>query len=59
MAAQVWVQFVGVAVTVVYTVILSYIILKIVDAVVGLRVNEEQETEGLDIALHDERGYSL
>jgi Amt family ammonium transporter len=59
MAAQVWVQFVGVAFTVVYTVILSYIILKIVDAVIGLRVNEEQETEGLDIALHDERGYSL
>jgi Amt family ammonium transporter len=59
MAAQVWVQFVGVAFTVVYTVILSYIILKVVDAIIGLRVNEEQETEGLDIALHDERGYSL
>lgn len=34
-------------------------ILKIVDVLVGLRVTEEQETEGLDIALHDERGYSL
>jgi Amt family ammonium transporter len=35
------------------------VILKIVDVMVGLRVTEEQETEGLDIALHDERGYNL
>ncbi|MHB8534340.1 MAG: ammonium transporter [Sulfuricaulis sp.] len=57
--AQVWIQTKGILVTVVYDGILSYIILKVVDMLVGLRVTEEQETEGLDIALHDERGYNL
>jgi Amt family ammonium transporter len=57
--AQVWAQFIGVVVTLVYTGVMSYIILKSVDVIVGLRVTEEEETEGLDIALHDERGYNL
>jgi len=57
--AQLGKQFVGVGATLVYTAIVSLILLKIVDAIVGLRVTEEQETEGLDIALHDERGYNL
>jgi len=57
--AQVWIQTKGILVTVVYDAILSFIILKVVDMLVGLRVTEEQETEGLDIALHDERGYNL
>lgn len=56
---QVGVQFIGVIATVAYTGIMSFIILKIIDAIIGLRVNEDQETEGLDIALHDERGYNL
>jgi len=58
-ASQLWAQFKGVAFTVVYSGVLSFVILKIVDAVVGLRVTEEEETQGLDIALHDERGYNL
>jgi Amt family ammonium transporter len=37
----------------------SYTLLKFVDAVVGLRVDEEEESSGLDIALHDEVGYNL
>jgi Amt family ammonium transporter len=37
----------------------TFIILKILDVVMGLRVDEEQEVEGLDLALHDERGYIL
>ena len=49
----------GVLVTIAYCGVMSYILLKIVDALVGLRVMEEQESEGLDIALHDERGYIL
>jgi Amt family ammonium transporter len=57
--SQVGLQFVGVGATLVYTAIASFILLKIVDVIVGLRVTEEQETEGLDIALHDERGYNL
>ncbi|HRD66067.1 MAG TPA: ammonium transporter [Candidatus Competibacter sp.] len=57
--AQLWIQTKGVLFTVVYSSVLSFVILKIVDVVIGLRVTEEQETEGLDIALHDERGYNL
>ncbi|MBL8259426.1 MAG: ammonium transporter [Candidatus Competibacteraceae bacterium] len=57
--AQLWIQTKGALFTVLYSAVLSYILLKLVDAVVGLRVTEEQETEGLDIALHDERGYNL
>jgi len=56
---QLWVQTQGVLFTVIYSGILSYAILKIVDMVIGLRVTGDQETEGLDIALHDERGYNL
>ena len=59
MGAQVWIQIKGVFFTVVFVGVASYVILKIVDIIIGLRVNEEQETEGLDIALHDERGYNL
>ncbi|MEM7020218.1 MAG: hypothetical protein AAF512_23110, partial [Pseudomonadota bacterium] len=36
-----------------------FILLKIIDAVMGLRVDEEQETQGLDQSQHDERGYIL
>ena len=58
-AAQLVTQCKGVLVTIVYCGVMSFIILKVVDAVIGLRVTEDEETEGLDIALHDERGYSL
>jgi len=51
---QFLIQLKGVAVTVVYGFVASYIILKIVDVVIGLRVTEEQEREGLDISLHGE-----
>ena len=56
---QVAIQFKGVLFTIVYTAIASYIILKVIDIVIGLRVSEESETEGLDISQHDERGYNL
>ncbi len=59
MGAQVGKQIVGILVTVVYDGIGTFIILKVVDALVGLRVTEEDESQGLDIALHDERGYNL
>jgi Amt family ammonium transporter len=35
------------------------VILKLVDMMVGLRVDDEEETQGLDLVLHDERGYDL
>jgi len=56
---QLWIQFKGVLFTVVYTGIVTYLILKAIDLVLGLRVNEEQETIGLDLSLHNERGYNL
>ena len=58
-AAQVSVQFIGVLATVIYTGIASFIILKVVDRVIGLRVSTDEEQEGLDIVLHDERGYII
>jgi ammonium transporter, Amt family len=56
---QVFNQAAGVLVTIVYSGTLSFIILKVIDAVIGLRVSEEDETEGLDLASHGERGYIL
>ncbi len=58
-AAQLGAQALGVIATVVYTAVVSFVLLKVIEATVGLRVSDEQETEGLDIALHDERGYIL
>jgi ammonium transporter, Amt family len=51
---SVWIQLKGVAVTVAYGFAASFIILKIIDMTIGLRVTEEQEREGLDISLHGE-----
>jgi Amt family ammonium transporter len=57
--AQVFIQFKGVLMTIVWCGVVSFVILKVLDAVMGLRVNEEQETEGLDLSQHNERGYNL
>jgi ammonium transporter, Amt family len=57
--AQLFIQFKGVAFTVVYTAIVTFVILKVLDLVIGLRVTEEQETVGLDLSEHNERGYNL
>jgi len=57
--AQVGAQFVGVLATVIYCGLVSWILLKIIDSLIGLRVAEDEEAEGLDIASHDERGYIL
>ncbi len=56
---QVWIQAKGVIFTVVYTAIVTYVILKVLDVVMGLRVSEEEESVGLDLAQHNERGYNL
>ena len=56
---QLWIQFVSVVATVVFAFIVTLIILKIIDALIGLRVSEEDEVKGLDISLHNEAGYSL
>jgi ammonium transporter, Amt family len=57
--AQVAVQFTGVGVTMIYTGLVSFIILKSLDGIMGLRVIDDEEAEGLDLALHGERGYII
>ncbi len=58
MAKQLGVQALGIAATIAWCGGFSWAILKLVDAMVGLRVSEEQETEGLDLSQHGERAYS-
>jgi Amt family ammonium transporter len=57
-AAQVWIQLKAVLITVVWSGVVAYVAFKIVDLTIGLRVNEEQEREGLDISSHGETAYS-
>jgi len=59
MGTQVISQLWGVGVTLVWSGVVAFIAYKIVDLVIGLRVTEEAETEGLDTVEHGERGYSL
>lgn len=59
MASQVAVQIEGVIITIVVSAVVSVIAYKLVDMMVGLRVSEEEEREGLDIASHGETAYHL
>ena len=59
MAGQVMTQLIGILATIVWCGVLSWVLLKGIGLVVDLRVTEEQETEGLDVVLHDESGYNL
>ncbi len=56
-SAQVWIQAQGVMTTIVWSAVVSFIAYKLVDLVIGLRVTEEQEREGLDISSHGETAY--
>ena len=56
---QLIIQATGVVAVLVYTVVVSYLLLKLVGAMVGNRVAEEDEIEGLDVTQHNERGYDL
>ncbi|MDY6918794.1 MAG: ammonium transporter [Pseudomonadota bacterium] len=58
-AQQLGVQLTGIGATLAYTAVVSFVLLKLVDWLVGLRVTPDQETEGLDIVLHEERGYDI
>jgi ammonium transporter, Amt family len=57
-ASQVWIQFKGVAVTVVWTAVVAFIAFKIADLIVGLRVSDDEQREGLDIVSHGETAYN-
>ena len=59
MLEQVVSQVIGVGATVLYCAVVTFVLLKIISVFMDLRVDEEQETMGLDLSLHDERGYSM
>ena len=59
MASQVGVQLAGVVVTMIWSGILTWLIVKLVEVLIGMRVAQEEETEGLDTVLHNEKGYNL
>ena len=59
MASQLGLQFIGAGATIVYSGVMTLIIVKVLDGVMGLRVTTEEESGGLDLALHDERGFNL
>ena len=58
-APQLWTQAVGVLATLVWCGLISFLILKVLDRLLGLRVSSEDETEGLDLVSHDEQAYHL
>ncbi|MGB5809489.1 MAG: ammonia channel protein, partial [Polyangiales bacterium] len=49
----------GVVAAAAYSFVVTFIILKLIDVTIGLRVSDDQETEGLDTSLHGEEGYHL
>lgn len=56
---QLVVQAIGVGSTIAYSVVVTFIILKVIDAIIGLRVSSDDETQGLDLTQHSEVGYTL
>ena len=56
---QVWAQLKSVLVTIAWSGIVSFVALKLIDMVIGLRASEEEEVIGLDLSNHEEKGYSL
>jgi ammonium transporter, Amt family len=57
-SGQLWIQFQAIVVTLVWSGVVSFICYKIVDVLIGLRVTEEEEREGLDITSHGESAYN-
>jgi Amt family ammonium transporter len=56
-AGQVWIQLKAVLLTVVWSGVVAFVAYKLVDMIVGLRVAEDEEREGLDISSHGESAY--
>ena len=58
-APQFMIQLIGIAATIIYVVVVTFILLKVLDLVMGLRVSDEEEVIGLDITQHEESAYTL
>ncbi len=59
MAQQVQTQLIGIGAAIAWCAVMTFVILKLLDLIVGLRVSHEQETEGLDVGMHNETGYNF
>ena len=57
--AQVWAQTLSVLFTIAWSGVVSFVVLKVLDATIGLRVSQDVEVAGLDLNLHDEQGYEI
>jgi Amt family ammonium transporter len=56
---QLWIQLKAVAVTAVYSLVVTYVLLKLIDKLLGLRVSEQEERIGLDLTQHREAAYTI
>jgi ammonium transporter, Amt family len=56
---QLWIQFVTVIASMIFAFVMTLIILKVVDLIIGLRMTEEDEVKGMDVSLHNEAGYTF
>ncbi len=56
---QLWIQFLSVIATMAFAFVMTLVILKVIDVIVGLRITEEEEIKGMDVSLHNETGYSF
>jgi len=56
---QLWIQFLSIVATIVFAFVMTFVILKLLDAIMGLKVSDEEEVRGLDITQHSEAGYSI
>jgi Amt family ammonium transporter len=59
MLKQILIQLFGIAVTVAWSGLVSYLLFKAIDKITGIRVNQEAETSGLDLNQHDQQGYNF
>ncbi len=58
-ASQLGVQFIGMVATVIWCGVVTFVLLKLINLFLPLRVTPDEETEGLDLVMHDERGYEI
>jgi Amt family ammonium transporter len=59
MGGQLLIQLTGVVAVLIWSVVVSFVIVKVVQAILGLRVSAEIEEQGLDLNIHGERGYNM
>jgi Amt family ammonium transporter len=56
---QLWIQFLSVVATCAFAFLMTFVILKVLDLSMGLKVSDEEEVRGLDVTQHSETGYNL